>query len=40
MPEDALEYDPELSSVAREAESRWFTVDRKGRYAPKSHAIH
>lgn len=39
-PEDALEHDPELASVAREAETRWFTVDRKGRYAPKSHAIH
>lgn len=39
-PEDALEHDPELASVAREAESRWFTVDREGRYAPKSHAIH
>ena len=39
-PEDALEHDPELASVAREAETRWFTVDREGRYAPKSHAIH
>ena len=39
-PEDALEHDPELSSVTREAEARWFTVDRNGRHAPKSQAIH
>ena len=39
-PEDALEHDPELTAVTREAETRWFTVDRNGRHAPKSHAIH
>ena len=39
-PEDSLEHDPELTAVTREAETRWFTVDRQGRYAPKSHAIH
>ena len=39
-PEDALEHDPELATVTREAEARWFTVDRNGRHAPKSHAIH
>lgn len=39
-PEEALEQDPELSSVARDAEARWFTVDAKGRHAPKSQAIH
>jgi heat shock protein HspQ len=39
-PEDALEHDPELSAVTREAESRWFNVDARGRYAPKAHAIH
>ena len=39
-PEDALEPDPELSSVTREAEARWFTVDGNGRHAPKSQAIH
>ena len=39
-PEDALEHDPELSSVTREAEARWFTVDGNGRHAPKSQAIH
>ena len=39
-PEDALEHDPELAAVTREAERRWFTVDARGRHAPKSHAIH
>lgn len=39
-PESALENDPELTSVAREAEGRWFTVDARGHYAPKAHAIH
>ena len=39
-PEDALEHDPELSAVTREAERRWFTTDAKGRHAPKAHAIH
>ncbi|HYC67938.1 heat shock protein HspQ [Brevundimonas sp.] len=39
-PEDALEHDPELATVTREAESRWFTVDARGRHAPKTHAIH
>ena len=39
-PEDALEHDPELTTVTREAESRWFTVDARGRHAPKAHAIH
>ena len=39
-PEDALEHDPELSSVTREAEARWFTVDGNGRHAPTSQAIH
>jgi heat shock protein HspQ len=39
-PEDALEHDPELTAVTREAEARWFTVDRNGRHAPKAHAIH
>jgi heat shock protein HspQ len=39
-PEDALEHDPDLSAVTRDAERRWFTVDARGRYAPKAHAIH
>ena len=39
-PEDALEHDPELTAVTREAETRWFTVDANGRHAPKAHAIH
>ena len=38
--ETALEHDPELSSLTREAESRWFTVDSQGRHAPKAFAIH
>ena len=39
-PEDALEHDPELTAVTREAEARWFNVDANGRHAPKAHAIH
>ncbi|HEY0598873.1 heat shock protein HspQ [Brevundimonas sp.] len=39
-PEDALEHDPELAAVTRDAEQRWFTVDAHGRHAPKAHAIH
>ncbi len=38
--ETALEHDPELSALTREAESRWFTVDARGRHAPKACAIH
>lgn len=38
--ETALEHDPELSALTREAESRWFTVDARGRHAPKAFAIH
>ena len=38
--EASLEEDPELSALSREAESRWFTVDSKGRHAPRAHAIH
>ena len=38
--ETALEQDPELSALSREAETRWFTVDSKGRHAPRAHAIH
>ena len=37
---DALEHDPELTAVTREAEARWFNVDANGRHAPKAHAIH
>ena len=39
-PEDALEHDPELLAMTREAEQRFFTVDSNGRHAPKSQAIH
>ena len=39
-PEDALEHDPELSAVTREAERRWFTTDARRRQAPTAHAIH
>lgn len=38
--ETALEHDPELSTLSKEAEQRWFTVDAQGRHAPLSHAIH
>lgn len=38
--EAALEQDPELSALTREAERRWFTVDAQGRHAPIAHAIH
>lgn len=39
-PESMLEYDPELSSLTRAAEERWFTIDAQGRHAPKEQAIH
>lgn len=38
--EAALEQDPDLSALSREAETRWFTVDARGRHAPRAHAIH
>lgn len=38
--ETALEHDPELSALTKEAEQRWFTVDFEGRHAPLAHAIH
>ena len=38
--ETALEQDPDLSSLTPEAETRWFTVDARGRHAPRAHAIH
>jgi heat shock protein HspQ len=38
--EGALEIDPELTALTREAETRWFTVDARGRHAPRAHAIH
>ena len=38
--ETALECDPELSALTREAEQRWFTIDAQGRHAPLAHAIH
>lgn len=38
--ETALEQDPELSALTREAERRWFTVDSRGHHAPRAHAIH
>lgn len=39
-PEDCLEPDPELLSVAPAAERQWFNVDAQGRHAPKAQAIH
>ena len=38
--EAALEQDPDLTALSREAETRWFTIDSKGRHAPRAHAIH
>lgn len=38
--ETALEPDPELARLTIEAETRWFTVDARGRHAPRAHAIH
>jgi heat shock protein HspQ len=38
--EAALEHDPELAALSKEAEQRWFTVDSQGRHAPLRHAIH
>lgn len=38
--ETALEHDPELSALTKDAERRWFTVDFQGRHAPRAHAIH
>ncbi|RZJ31753.1 MAG: heat shock protein HspQ [Brevundimonas sp.] len=38
--EDSLELDPELSTLTRDAEERYFTVDARGRHAPLSYAIH
>ena len=38
--EDSLEYDPELSTLTRDAEERYFNVDAQGRHAPLTHAIH
>ena len=38
--ETALEQDPELSALTREAETRWFTVDSSGHHAPRAYAIH
>lgn len=39
-PEDALEQDPEILSLSRLDERRFFTVDARGRHAPKACAIH
>ena len=38
--QDTLEHDPELTKVSRLDEKRLFTIDRHGRHAPKSQAIH
>lgn len=38
--EDSLEHDPELSTLTRDAEARYFTLDKGGHHAPLSHAIH
>jgi heat shock protein HspQ len=38
--EAALEHDPELSALTLEAERRWFTIDARGRHAPRPSSIH
>jgi heat shock protein HspQ len=38
--ETALEHDPELAALSKEAEQRWFTIDASGHHAPLAHAIH
>jgi heat shock protein HspQ len=38
--ETALEHDPELAALSKEAEQRWFTIDALGHHAPLAHAIH
>lgn len=38
--EVALEEDPELTALTPEAESRWFSIDARGRHAPRAQAIH
>ena len=39
-PEDALEPDPEIKGLSQVDERRFFTVDARGRHAPRTHAIH
>jgi heat shock protein HspQ len=39
-PEDALELDPEIKGLSGFDERRFFTVDARGRHAPRAHAIH
>jgi heat shock protein HspQ len=39
-PENALEPDPEIRGLSRADEQRFFTVDARGRHAPRAHAIH
>jgi len=38
--ETALEPEPDLSTLTKEDEQRWFTIDAQGRHAPLAHAIH
>lgn len=38
--ESALEHDPEMATLSKEAEQRWFTIDALGHHAPLAHAIH
>lgn len=39
-PEDALEPDPQVAALSAVDERRYFTVDARGRHAPRAHAIH
>lgn len=38
--EAVLEHDTEAGPISRGEEARWFTRDKRGHHAPKSHAIH
>ena len=37
--EDVLEYEPDVMPLSKADQMRWFTIDAKGRHAPKSETI-
>lgn len=37
--EEVLEYDPDVMPLSRADQLRWFTIDSRGRHAPKSQTI-
>ena len=38
--EEVLEYESSVTPLSRDDQRRWFTVDDRGRHAPKSQPIH